>query len=109
VLRSLVFDHNFRQGAMGGKSALPLLTTMILGWGALVLSSLPDKAVLHASQAALKVSCLKYHLLKYLKKMQIFTRAAVYSPNITQLLQRQKPFFTPVRRLSRYTDFRRWP
>ncbi|KAH9249666.1 hypothetical protein BASA81_012635 [Batrachochytrium salamandrivorans] len=53
ILKSLIVDGNTRPG---GQSVFPFLTTMVLGWSSLILSSLPDKAVLNASQAAMKAA-----------------------------------------------------
>lgn len=53
ILKSLVIDGNTRPG---GQSVFPFLTTMVLGWSSLILSSLPDKAVLNASQAAMRAA-----------------------------------------------------
>ena len=50
-----VLSGNFRNSPESGK-LWPLLSTILVGWGSVILSSLPDRAVLDAAQAAMRAA-----------------------------------------------------
>ena len=55
ILRTILTGA-FRNSEEGSKPIWPFLSTILVGWGSIILSSLPDRAVLDASQAAMRAA-----------------------------------------------------